>query len=137
MKLRAGPRALLALVALAASGAAIGASLATFSASVANQSTLGTETTFHPISLTAPTIAGTVALNQTLSLQAQGTWRSNVSITRSYQWQVCTSLLTSTCTDIAGATGTSYLITAGSFFRVVETATNAYGPTSAVSSVLS
>lgn len=134
--MRRGPRALLALVLLAIAGALIGASLSTFSASVASQSTLGAETTFHPISLAAPTITGTVALNQTLSVQAQGTWRSNVTITRSYQWQLCTSLLTSTCTDIAGATGTTYLITAGSFFRVVETATNAYGPTSAASGVL-
>lgn len=127
-----------ALVVLAAVTAVPGPTLSAFTSSVSNSSSIGSNSTFVPINTTAPTITGAVAALGTLSLQAPGAWRSNVSVSRTYQWQVCTSLLVSTCVDIPGATGVSYLLGAvplGSFFRVVETATNTYGSASTASAI--
>lgn len=132
-------RLLAALLVLAASTSFIGGTYSTFTASVSNSSNLGTNPTFNPTLLTAPVATGTVAANQTLSVQTQGTWRSNVSIARAYQWQVCTSLVTSTCADILAATASTYplgVVPVGTFFRVVETATNAFGATASASGIL-
>jgi hypothetical protein len=132
-------RLLAALVVLAASTASVGGSFSAFSSSVSSSATLGANVTFNPLPLTAPVAAGTVAANQTLSVPTPGTWRSNVAITRSYQWQVCTSTVVSTCLDIALATGTTYPLGAtpvGAFFRVVETATNSFGAASSASGIL-
>lgn len=134
-------RLLAALLLLAATAAVIPGTFSAFTDQVTNNSTIGANPTFAPILVAAPTIAGTVAANQTLTLSAAGTYRSNVTVTLTYQWQVCTSLLTSTCVDVAGATSTSYALGAtplGSFFRVVETAANGYGtPTATPSAILS
>ncbi|HET8979172.1 MAG TPA: Ig-like domain repeat protein, partial [Solirubrobacteraceae bacterium] len=68
-----------------------------------------------------PTISGTPAVGQTLTL-AHGTWSGTPTITD--QWQHCAG---ATCTDITGATATTYVVTAadaGDTIQVVETATD-------------
>lgn len=132
-------RLVTALVVLAAVTGSIGGTQSAFTDSVSNSLALGANATFDPIALTAPVAAGTVAANQTLSVQSAGTYRSYAAPVLSYQWQVCTSLVTSTCTDIPLATGASYptgAVPVGVFFRVVETATNDFGSTPAASGIL-
>ena len=86
-----------------------------------------------PVDVTAPTITGTAAIGQTLTA-SPGTW-SNTDVKLTYQWQRCDATGAS-CTDIAGATTTSYTILdtdAGSTFEVVETATDRFGAPTASS----
>lgn len=82
-----------------------------------------------PQSITAPQINGTAAQDATLTV-TEGSW-SGSPTQISDQWQDCdpTSLV---CTDIPGATGSSYTLTAndvGEQIQVVETATGAGGST--------
>jgi hypothetical protein len=66
-----------------------------------------------------------------------GSWSGSQPITFTYQWQSCTAV-TGVCTNIAGATGSKYLIGAsqvGTRLRAVVTATNSVGKTSAFSNV--
>lgn len=133
-------RLLVALVLLAAVTATVGGTFSTWTSTVSNDNTLGANSTFDPINTSAPVVTGSVGSNLTLSLQTQGAWRSNVTFSRTYQWQVCTTLLGGGCTDIPLATSTTYGLGAvpiGAFFRVVETATNSYGATTQSSNVLS
>lgn len=133
-------RLLASLVVLAATTASLGGTFSSFSSTVSNSLELGSNSTFAPISTAVPAISGTIASNQSLTVQTAGTYRSNLTVSRSYQWQLCTSLLVSTCVDIAGAVGSTYalgLVPLGSFFRVVETAGNGYGTVTAASGILS
>jgi hypothetical protein len=78
-----------------------------------------------PVSVTAPAISGRVQVGSTLTVQP-GTWSGTQPITYAYQWQRCTS----TCTSIAGATGSSLALgqtTVGAHLRVLVTARNAAG----------
>lgn len=130
---------LASLIALAAVTASFGGTFSTFDSTVSNTANLGSNSTFVPVNTAVPTITGTVAALQTLTAHP-GTWRSNLTVTPGYQWQVCTSLLVATCVNIPGATSLSYVLGAlpiGSFFRVVETATNSYGSASATSGIIS
>jgi hypothetical protein len=130
-------RLLIALVLVAAATASVGGTFSTWSSTVSNDNSIGANSTFDPINTAAPVVTGAVGSGLTLQLQTQGGWRSNLSVTRSYQWQVCTGLGTG-CTNIPLATSSSYVIAVvGTFFRVVETATNSYGSTSQASNVLS
>jgi WD40-like Beta Propeller Repeat/RTX calcium-binding nonapeptide repeat (4 copies) len=75
-----------------------------------------------------PTISGTATQGSTLTA-TQGTWTSPSSITYAYEWQRCNSSGAS-CVAIAGATGTTYVLTStdvGSTIRVAVTATSADG----------
>ena len=109
---------------------------------------------FPPINTSAPTISGTVQAGQTLTAST-GSWEGASPISYAYQWQSCSegggsfdSVLSPAfatplaaiggggggCTDIEGATATTYTLQSGDVeanLRVVVTAENAYGETSA------
>ena len=67
---------------------------------------LTTSTT--PLDATLPTISGTTTDGDTLSATT-GTWASAGPISYSYQWQLC-GAEGEACSDIAGATGSSYVV---------------------------
>lgn len=78
-----------------------------------------------------PTVTGTAVDGRTLTATT-GTW-DGVGLAYAYQWQRCDG---STCTPIDGATGTTYVLTAGdvgSTIGVVVTATTAGGSVDASS----
>jgi subtilisin family serine protease len=86
-----------------------------------------------PVNTALPTSSGTAVQGQTLSAQP-GAWSNNPA-SYAYQWRRCDAT-GSSCTDIAAATSTSYVLTAadiGSTLRVAVTATNGGGSASAVS----
>ena len=81
-----------------------------------------------PVNTAAPTIAGSATQGQTLTATT-GTWTGTPAPTTTYQWQDCNSSGTS-CTNIAGATGSTYTLTpsdVGQAIDVVQTATNTLG----------
>jgi hypothetical protein len=85
-----------------------------------------------PVNTALPVVSGTAQRGQTLST-TNGSWSGNPT-SYSYQWQDCTS--STSCTDISGATGSSYTLQAsdvGDTVDVVVTATNAGGSGSATS----
>jgi len=86
-----------------------------------------------PINTAAPTIAGAAKYLETLTANP-GSWRGSPTITYRYQWQRCRA--TVDCTDIELATDPTYVVDypdLGAALRVVVTAANAVGSTSAVS----
>jgi hypothetical protein len=86
-----------------------------------------------PVNTVKPTISGAAQQGSTLTA-SDGTWSgSPTGFAR--QWQSCDSS-GAACTNIAGATGTTYTVVAadvGHTLRVVVTATNSVGSTSASS----
>ena len=73
-----------------------------------------------------PVVSGTPQQGDMLST-TNGTW-TNGPTQFSYQWEDCTSAAASSCTNISGATGSTYTLTAtdvGKFVTVVVTASNA------------
>ena len=85
-----------------------------------------------PANTALPTVSGSAAIGQTLTA-ALGTWTGTPAPALVAQWQSCE---TGTCSDIAGAQGTTYLVRAadtGRTLRVMVTATNASGTVSASS----
>ena len=102
------------------------------SAYVSGSSTGGSQAPPSPPTESAvPTISGTTTVGQTLST-TNGTW-SNSPTTFSYQWQRCTS----SCSDIAGATSSSYMLQqadANDTIDVAVTATNMGGSGTATAS---
>jgi RHS repeat-associated protein len=85
-----------------------------------------------PINATAPTISGNERLGQILTVH-DGTWSGSPNITYTYQWRRCDKA-GSTCGDIAQAINGSYRLAdadVSSTLRVVVTATNGAGTTSA------
>ena len=90
--------------------------------------------TTKPASTVLPVISGTAMVGQTLT-STPGTWTGTTPMTYAYQWTQCNSSGTS-CTNIAGATSGTFALTStqlGSTLRIVVTATNAAGWTSAQS----
>ncbi|HEX8066223.1 MAG TPA: hypothetical protein VF520_06835 [Thermoleophilaceae bacterium] len=88
-----------------------------------------------PVNTALPSIGGTVQDGQTLTATT-GTWTGTAPITYAYQWRRCNSSGAS-CSDVSGATSSTYTVVpgdVGSTFRVVVTATNVVGSTSATSS---
>ena len=86
-----------------------------------------------PAATSAPTISGQPQSDQTLSA-ATGSW-SGSPTAYAYQWQRCDSA-GSSCANLAGATGASYVLGSGdvgSTARVVVTASNSAGSGSASS----
>jgi hypothetical protein len=87
-----------------------------------------------PVASTSPTITGTAVVGQTLTASV-GTWTGTTPMSYAYQWQECGSTGAS-CSPIAGATSTSYVVEsaiAGSTVRVAVTASNSVGSTNASS----
>ena len=81
-----------------------------------------------PVNTAVPTVTGTQTLGQTLTATA-GTWQATPAASYSYQWQDCDST-GANCANIAGATASSYVVTAGDGGKtvgVVLTATNTLG----------
>jgi hypothetical protein len=79
----------------------------------------------------APTISGLAQEGQTLTATS-GTWSGTTPIAYSYQWQTCEPT-GADCGPIAGATSTTYAVTAsdvGTTIRVLVTATNSAGSVS-------
>jgi hypothetical protein len=86
---------------------------------------IGTE--LAPIAVTPPTVTGTAVQGQTLTA-TPGTWTAP-DATFGYQWQHCDAA-GANCVDIAGATASTYAVTAtdvGTTLHVVVTATNRFG----------
>jgi hypothetical protein len=84
-----------------------------------------------PANVAAPTISGSAAVGQPLTA-SPGTWTKGPNRFR-FQWGRCDA---SSCNDIVGATGPTYVPTgsdAGRTLRVWVTATNANGSRNAVS----
>jgi prepilin-type N-terminal cleavage/methylation domain-containing protein len=91
-----------------------------------------------PANLSLPTISGTPQEGSTLSGTA-GTWGGSSGITYAYQWRACDSG-GSSCVNIAGATATSYVLTASEVantIRLKVTATNGDGSSFASSAATS
>jgi Bacterial Ig-like domain (group 3) len=82
-----------------------------------------------------PQISGTAQQGSTL-IETSADWSGQTSLT--IQWQDCDATVTTSCTDISGANGSTYKVQPGDVnqrIRVVETATNVDGPTTAMSAV--
>jgi hypothetical protein len=89
-----------------------------------------------PQNTAPPVVSGSAVVGQQLSASA-GSWTGSSPLAYAYQWQRCDAGGGS-CTDIAGATSSSYLLVAadaGSTVRVVVTASNTAGSSSAASNV--
>lgn len=87
-----------------------------------------------PVNATPPSISGTPQSGQTLSATT-GSW-SGAPTSYTYQWQDCNSAGAS-CTNISGATGTTYVVGSGdvgSTIVVSVVATNGTGASTASSS---
>ena len=81
-----------------------------------------------PVNQVLPVVTGSAVQGQTLTVTA-GIWAGSPAPTLSEQWQRCDGA-GANCTDIAGATGSSYQPVAadlGATTRVTETATNPTG----------
>lgn len=91
-----------------------------------------------PSNTAVPTVSGPPAQGATLTATT-GTWTGTATINYAYQWQRCSSGVTS-CADVAGATAQSYVATSsdvGFGMRVRVTATNSAGQGVASSSATS
>jgi RTX calcium-binding nonapeptide repeat (4 copies)/WD40-like Beta Propeller Repeat len=91
----------------------------------------------RPVNTTLPGIVENLAGDGTVSFYSAttGTWTGAATITYGYQWRRCDSN-GANCTDIAGATNTTYTPTSldiGSRLRVAVTATNSFGAATAMS----
>jgi hypothetical protein len=86
-----------------------------------------------PANTAAPTISGTAQPGQTLTAST-GSWSGDQPITFSYQWQHCDNNGNG-CGDVRGATYTLQKGDANRTFRVVVTARNNEGASTAVSAV--
>ncbi|MHB1570130.1 MAG: hypothetical protein ACYC0H_13125 [Solirubrobacteraceae bacterium] len=88
-----------------------------------------------PTNTELPVISGSPFEGETLSSSA-GTWADNPT-SFSYQWQSCDGS-GANCTNVAGANGVSYTLTSsqvGRTMRILVTASNAGGSTTAASAV--
>lgn len=92
-----------------------------------------------PTNTAVPTITGSSTAAGSVLTAANGSWTYQPT-SYGYQWQRCTANDTGSCTDIAGATASTYTITAadaGTWLRVNVKAANANGSSSnAASSAL-
>ena len=92
-------------------------------------------TTGPPVNTELPAISGTPREGETLSAST-GAWAGGEPFSYTYQWESCNSLGDS-CSSIAGATSSTYELTAssaGNTLRIVVTAKNAVSVTEAASS---
>jgi len=99
------------------------------SAPASSSATAAVQPASAPVSITAPTIAGTATVGQTLTTTTGG-WSGTPPLTYYYQWQLCTTAGANACANITGATTSTYMpATAdqGQYIRVVVSAVNAAG----------
>jgi Concanavalin A-like lectin/glucanases superfamily len=81
-----------------------------------------------------PVVSGTAEVGQSLSV-SDGSWSGSPPISFAYQWRRCDAS-GGACVDVAGATGSSYVLVAGDVgatLRAVVTASNGAGSASATS----
>lgn len=89
-----------------------------------------------PVSLIAPIISGEPRVGQALSATV-GQWRGARPLDYTYQWARC-EITGDNCTEISGATSSTYLLTGEDYHSVVRvtvTATNIEGSASSASKV--
>src|SRR2546425_106053 len=94
----------------------------------------GTATAATPSNTSPPTITGTPQRGQTLTAH-HGTWSGATPLSFAYQWRRCDQN-GANCADISGAKSQSYTLVSvdqGNTLRVVVTAKNAAGSSSATS----
>jgi len=111
--------------------------IAVTASNIAGSTTVTSEPTaivkaIPPANVLAPGIVGLPIVGQTLSASG-GIWSGSEPLTYAYQWQQCNSSAGS-CTNISGATGSSYTIAeglTGSTIRLLVTVSNAGGSASA------
>src|SRR4051794_8299725 len=87
-----------------------------------------------PSNTSPPAISGTPRQGDTLTA-SNGNWSGTAPMSFAYQWQRCTT----GCTDISGATSSTYTVQAsdvGDTINVVVTATNSAGSASATSAAV-
>ena len=123
-------RASLAVAPVSTASAPAQASLSSFSRVPAS---LRAVAGLPPVATVLPAVSGTAREGQTLS-STKGTW-TNSPTSYAYQWRRCNPSGAS-CTDIAGATASTYTLVyadAASTVRVAVTATNTYGSATATS----
>ena len=87
-----------------------------------------------PANTAPPVISGTAESGKTLSAST-GTWSGSTPIGYAFQWRHCDSAGAS-CANVTGATSSSYALSSsdvGFTIRVVVTASNAYGSSTATS----
>jgi RHS repeat-associated protein len=87
-----------------------------------------------PSSTAAPVVSGITIAGRTLSATT-GSWEGPAVITYAYQWQRCNSV-GEACANVEGATGSTYTLGSGdvgSTLRVLVTASNGAGESSAAS----
>ena len=102
--------------------------------SSATSAATATVTAAVPVNTAVPSITGTAKDGQTLT-STTGTWTGTTPLTYARQWRRCDSA-GANCTDISGATATTYVLAAadvGKTIRVVLTASNSAGNASATS----
>ncbi|MBC7644280.1 MAG: hypothetical protein H7123_04080, partial [Thermoleophilia bacterium] len=88
-----------------------------------------------PAVTTPPTISGTAATRSVLTATT-GTFSGSGPLIYTYQWQSCAPATFTVCTNIAGATNTTYTVQAADVtnrLRVVELATNGEGNAAGIS----
>ena len=103
------------------------------SAATSQQTAVVTAAVAAPANTAPPSIAGTAQEGETLTASV-GSWTDDPT-SFAYRWRACDAS-GNNCVDIAGATGSTYLLKASdvaSTLRMVVTATNAGGSTSATS----
>jgi len=113
------------------------ADVVTFTATL--ESGEGVVVTIGPYNTVAPAISGTLSGTNTQTT-TNGTWAGDATITYARQWQRCVTSDPNDprWTDIAAATGTTYVLTgddAGKYLRCRVTATNSVGSTVAYSNI--
>jgi hypothetical protein len=124
------PRALGA----AAIVAGLVAALTLFAGSGLAVSGTAAQANYAPQNTAAPTVSGTPEVGQTLTA-SNGTFTSDTTPTYTYQWRGCDAQ-GNNCASITGATSQTYAVQSadvGKTLRVVVTATNASGASSATS----
>jgi type II secretory pathway pseudopilin PulG len=110
---------------------------ATNSAGNANVSSAQTSsvTAVAPANTVLPTFSGTLTHAKTLTA-ATGTWSGTTPITYTYRWQRCTTTNASSCSNISGATNSTYTLQVADendYIRVQVTGTNSAGNSTASS----
>jgi hypothetical protein len=85
-----------------------------------------------PSNISPPVITGRAWTAQTLTAST-GSWTGTEPLTYAYQWQSCNSL-GEACTDIAGATGSSYVVKNGDLANTLRVLVGVSNPVGAVSS---